>query len=134
MKFMEMSDSDLVHIEKIDNQHKSLSDEVNIIYDSVIACDKKKTLKLLNELIDHLDEHFKTEEKMMKDSTYPGYISHKLEHDRFYHQMKRTTEKYSSGKDNYGLEHLKSIKRWFFNHIEINDKKCGEYFVKGYIN
>lgn len=134
MKFMEMTPNDLIHVDQIDTQHKNLSDEINLIYDSVMAYDKRKTLKLLGELIDHLDEHFKTEEQMMKDSAFPGYISHKLEHDRFYREIKKTTEKYGSGKDNFGLEQLKSIKRWFFNHIEINDKKCGEYFVKRHTN
>ncbi|MCL4551609.1 MAG: hemerythrin domain-containing protein [Bacteroidetes bacterium] len=131
MKFMEMTPTDMVHVEQIDNQHINLAEELNLIYDSVMACDKNKTLQLLNKLNVHLKEHFITEETMMKESSFPGYISHKLEHDRFHNQMIKTTEKYGKDKEVFGLEQLKRIKVWFFNHIEINDKKCGEYFVKG---
>lgn len=130
MKFMEMTPTDMVHVEQIDNQHIRLADDINLIYDSVMACDKKKTFHLLNELIEHLEEHFATEEKMMKEYRFPGYISHKLEHDRFYNQILKTAEKYGKDKEAFGSEQLKRIKVWFFNHIEINDKKCGEYFVE----
>lgn len=130
MKFMEMNSNDLVHVEQIDSQHKSLSDDINLVYNSVMAFDKKNTLKLLREFINHIGEHFKTEEKMMKEFAFPGYISHKLEHDRFYNQILKTTEKYEKNKEAFGLEQLKSIKRWFFNHIEISDKKMGVYFVQ----
>ncbi len=130
MKFMEMTPTDMVHVEQIDNQHIRLADDLNSIYDSVMACDKKKTFQLLNEFIEHLEEHFATEEKMMKEHRFPGYISHKLEHDRFYNQILKTAEKYGKDKEAFGSEQLKRIKVWFFNHIEINDKKCGEYFVE----
>lgn len=130
MKFMEMTPTDMVHVEQIDNQHIRLADDLNSIYDSVMACDKKKTFQLMNQFIEHLEEHFATEEKMMKEHRFPGYISHKLEHDRFYNQILKTAEKYGKDKEAFGSEQLKRIKVWFFNHIEINDKKCGEYFVE----
>ena len=130
MKFMEVTPTDMVHVEQIDNQHIRLADDLNSIYDSVMACDKKKIFQLLNEFIEHLEEHFATEEKMMKEHRFPGYISHKLEHDRFYNQILKTAEKYGKDKEAFGSEQLKRIKVWFFNHIEINDKKCGEYFVE----
>ena len=130
MKFMEVTPTDMVHVEQIDNQHIRLTDDLNSIYDSVMACDKKKTFQLMNEFIEHLEEHFATEENMMKEHRFPGYISHKLEHDRFYNQILKTAEKYGKDKEAFGSEQLKRIKVWFFNHIEINDKKCGEYFVE----
>ena len=130
MKFMEVTQTDMVHVEQIDNQHIRLADDLNSIYDSVMACDKKKTFQLLNELIEHLEEHFTTEEKMMKEYRFSGYISHKLEHDRFYNQILKTTEKYGNDKEAFGLEQLKGVKKWFFNHIELNDRKCADYFIE----
>lgn len=130
MKFMEMNSTDMVNVKQIDNQHIRLADDLNLIYDSVMACDKKKTFHLLNQFIEHLEEHFETEEKMMKEHHFPGYISHKLEHDRFYNQILKTAEMYGKDKEAFGSEQLKRIKVWFFNHLEINDKKCGEYFVE----
>ncbi|MEW5844507.1 MAG: bacteriohemerythrin [Bacteroidota bacterium] len=130
MKFMEMNSTDMVNVKQIDNQHIRLADDLNLIYDSVMACDKKKTFQLMNQFIEHLEEHFATEEKMMKEHRFPGYISHKLEHDRFYNQILKTAEMYGKDKEAFGSEQLKRIKVWFFNHLEINDKKCGEYFVE----
>ncbi|MFA7229451.1 MAG: hemerythrin domain-containing protein, partial [Melioribacteraceae bacterium] len=79
--------------------------------------------------------HFRNEEKLMKENTFPGYYTHKLEHDRFYLQLTDLTNGFIEGARPFGTEQLTSIKQWFFNHIEINDRKCGNFLRdKGIIN
>ena len=134
MEFIEMKSEDSVNVRIIDEQHQKITEIVNLLYRSIVELDKKTSVKHLIELLEILENHFGTEESLMKENKFPGYISHKLEHDRFYRQVLTATDGYKNGKDNFGIEQLKGIKRWFFNHIEINDRKCGEYLAAKGIN
>ncbi len=134
MEYLEIKSEDSVGVKIIDEQHRNIADVVNQMHQSILKLDKKQSVKNLIELLELLENHFETEESMMKGSGFPGYISHKLEHDRFYRQILTATDNYKKGNESFGLEQLKGIKRWFFNHIEINDKKCGKFFVEKGIN
>jgi len=124
---MEFEKDHYVSIEIIDEQHKAIVDQINSIYKSILILDKKSVLIKLKLLLEKLEIHFETEERLMKETQYLSYFSHKLEHDRFYNQILKKTEQYSIGAEQMGTEQLKGIKNWFFNHIELNDRKCGKY-------
>ena len=130
MNFIEFTKNELIGVNSIDEQHQSMVLIVNKLYDKIIASDKKMIHNYLYKFLEVVEVHFETEENMMKSTKYHGYISHKLEHDRFYRQILTSTDRFSKGLESIGTEQLKSIKRWLFNHIELNDKKCGEYFVE----
>ncbi|MEW6702989.1 MAG: bacteriohemerythrin [Bacteroidota bacterium] len=130
MNFIDFTEEDKVNQSSIDDQHKCMAEIINSIYYRVIAADKKSILNHLNKFLEIIKTHFEDEERLMKDNSFPGYISHKLEHDRFYRQVLLTTDRFSKGDENVGLEQLKGIKRWFFNHIEINDKKLGKFLAE----
>lgn len=130
MGFINFTQEDKVNLPSIDDQHKNMAEIINSVYDGVIAADKKTILNQLNKFLEIIKTHFEDEERLMKNNHFPGYISHKLEHDRFYRQILLTTDRFSKGLENVGLEQLKGIKRWFFNHIEINDKKLGKFLAE----
>lgn len=127
MTFIDFTNSDKVNVAVIDNQHKDIADTINKIYNSSQHKNKSEVSKFLNVLIEIIETHFETEEKFMKEFHYPGYISHKLEHDRFYNQILITTDRFNKGDLEIGSEQLDKMKRWFFNHLDLNDKKCGDY-------
>lgn len=129
MSFIEIESTELVGVMLIDEQHQELAESINSIYESVLLVNKDLTTLRLKDFIQALKNHFDTEEKLMKDVKYPGYISHKLEHDRFYTQMSLTEAEYAEGLVNFGTENLRRVRQWFFNHIEINDKVCGKYIL-----
>jgi len=71
-------------VEEIDNQHKKLVGMINELYSAIKSGEGKKVLdKILQELASYVDIHFGTEEKYMEEFNYPGYLSHKREHDNF---------------------------------------------------
>ncbi|KUG26879.1 hemerythrin family protein [hydrocarbon metagenome] len=129
MSFIELSDNELVNIEKIDAQHLQYIKIVNKLYNQLGAKFDGETKRLLIDLKNLLRDHFDTEEGLMKEYKYVNYFSHKLEHDRFFNFVDSYFKDISSGKTKLDLEFLKSNKRWFFNHFEFNDKKCGEYLL-----
>ncbi len=127
MSFINFSDAEKVFVSVIDNQHKTLVDTINKIHSSKMKNDKESIINNLNILIENIEAHFETEERLMKEFHYPGYISHKLEHDRFYNQIIISADKFNKGEIDFSDDQLDSLKRWFFNHLDLNDKKCGAF-------
>ena len=130
MKFIEWTENEMVKVKKIDEQHVRLVNLVNVIYPQLGKLDQEKKIDYTDQLVRELRIHFDTEEEMMKCSKYPGYISHKLEHDRFYGKVQKINNKAKAGDPSITLELLNSLKTWLFNHLEINDKKCAFFFLE----
>ncbi|MCX6171038.1 MAG: bacteriohemerythrin [Ignavibacteriales bacterium] len=127
MSFIDFRAEYKVYIRSIDCEHEIIAGIVNSIHESILKTDKKITLAELNRLLEVLESHFENEERLMKENQFPGYFSHKLEHDRFYNQMLETIEKFGKEQTALDSNSLLGIRRWFFNHIDINDRKCGQF-------
>ena len=128
MRFIELTEKDKINVAEIDKQHESVASIISEIHDRLNS-EEDEVQKLLKKLIEELEIHFETEEKLMKENRFPGYISHKLEHDRFYNQTLQSVKRYKENKSSLNAETLERIKRWFFNHLEINDRKCGIFLT-----
>lgn len=127
MSFIELTDKELVNIEKIDAQHLKYAELLNKLHKQLGAKFDGEAKRLLSDLRATLRDHFDTEENLMKEHNYDNYFSHKLEHDRFFNKVDDYIKSIESGKTKLDLEFLKSGKRWFFNHFEFNDEKCAEH-------
>ena len=128
MSFIKLTPEESINVAIIDDQHKSIANIVNNIHQQLAIHNKQVITQLLNSLIEEIEIHFETEEKMMKDTKFLGYFSHKLEHDRFYNQMLQTVNGYKANPTFIDEDKLIGIKKWLFNHIELSDKKCGVHF------
>lgn len=127
MNFIEITPEESVKVEVIDEQHENIANTVNDIHNSIKAQENDSIKNLMTKLLEELEVHFETEEKLMKENRFHGYITHKLEHDRFYNQILQSADKFKKNAASLDEEQLDRIRRWFFNHIEINDKKCGTF-------
>lgn len=134
MNFIEITKNELIGVISIDEQHQSMALLVNKLYDKILTADKKMIKNYLYKLLEVVEVHFENEENLMRSTKFPGYFSHKLEHDRFYKQMLSSTDRFSKGLETIGIEQLKGIRQWFFNHLELSDKKCGKYFIENGIS
>ncbi len=127
MAFMVMDEDEYLNIPSIDEQHRSMVDTVNDLH-STLGTDREYYAKhLVGELLKKLRVHFDTEENFMKDNKFPNFISHKLEHDRFFNQIFEFKTVLDKGEKKVNLELLNSIKKWFHNHLEINDRKIANF-------
>lgn len=127
MSFIDVTQEVSVGVKIIDDQHITIANIINDIHKSFLESNSESINTLLNYLADEIRIHFETEEKLMKDNRFTGYFSHKLEHDRFYKQILSIADNVNAGKATITSDNLESLRRWFFNHIEINDKKCGSF-------
>ncbi len=129
MSYINWTDNEKVNVQSIDDQHFRMTEITNQLYRTLGTDQDEHALNLLKELVEELRTHFDTEEKYMKDYKFTSYISHKLEHDRIYNKMRGYQEEVEEGTNSVHLEMINSLKKWFFNHLDLNDKKLGDYLV-----
>ena len=126
-KFIEWSDENNCNVKVIDDQHKELVELLNELYQHLGDSYNWRVESLVKRLIEHLREHFDTEEDLMKSNQYQSYISHKLEHDRHFKKVLDYQTALKEENEVISLEFLNSMKTWFYNHLDFNDRKLGKY-------
>lgn len=129
MEYIQWDKSIKVNVPKIDKQHKKMVDITNQLHRFVEANDSTQIKKNLKILVDDLKIHFDTENKLMTESKLPYFISHKLEHDRFFHKMNGLYLNVKTGKQKLTMDNLKSIKIWFFNHMDFKDRVLADHII-----
>jgi hemerythrin len=135
MSIMKWSDNLSVQIQEIDQQHQKLIQLINNLHEAMLQKQGKQAVeKTIDELAAYTVYHFSTEEKYMQNFRYPGYLSHKKEHDSFVHQVDVFQKDYMAGKLGLSLEIMNFLRDWVTNHIQVSDKKYSETFIKNGIN
>jgi len=130
MSFLDWNDSAITNHTTMDKEHKKMLDDTNKLYSYVTTNKNEKANKLFLKIIDELKIHFETEERLMKESKIPLYISHKLEHERFHNKISALHKSIVSGKEVLSVDHLKIVKIWFYNHIEFKDRALAEFLIE----
>ncbi|MBC8019570.1 MAG: hemerythrin family protein [Verrucomicrobia bacterium] len=119
-----------IGIEEIDNQHKQLLSH----FDQLLkACETGKGMDELKTLIDFLNgyvkKHFSDEEGIQRLHRYPGYATHKLEHDSFVARL--NTLKLEIANEGVALHHVietnQLLLTWLIHHISTVDVQLGRF-------
>lgn len=101
-------------IGKIDSQHETLVDLINLL-ESEQHCDKEKTLTALYA---YVDLHFKYEEALMRLNGYPFYEQHKRLHVFFLEKIEQSSR--NKRGDCEEIRHF--LCDWLLNHIGKSDQ------------
>ncbi|WP_048093592.1 bacteriohemerythrin [Geoglobus acetivorans] len=129
MALISWNESFSVNIKEIDEQHKKLVSMINRLHDAMLEGKGKEIMgELLNDMVEYTITHFSTEEKLMEQYNYPGYIKHKAEHEQFVSKVGEFKKKYEDGQLTLTMEVLSFLKSWLTNHILNSDKKYGPFF------
>jgi hemerythrin len=82
---------------------------------------------LLNELVEHTNLHFLSEQLAMKLHAYEAYESHLLEHERLLVEVQNLKRGLATGTatDKHGL--IEALRSWLVVHIQTADKALAEY-------
>lgn len=117
--------------ERIDNQHKELLER----FDKLLgACRSGEGKQELSRLIGFLDEyvvqHFGDEEKLQRESGYPDYESHRMQHLSFTKrlvELKREIAEDGEVQIDHVLATNKLLLDWLVQHISSIDKALGRF-------
>jgi methyl-accepting chemotaxis protein/hemerythrin len=122
-------DSLSVNIDAIDDQHKVLVDMINGLHEAMRTGKGVKVLaKLVDGLKNYTVDHFATEERLMMQHKYPGYLAHKKEHERFVAKVLEFENAFTHGKASLTMDVMRFLKDWLVGHIKGVDKKYGPFF------
>lgn len=115
----------------IDEQHKELIARVNKLTEECIpGKEKNVAVQTLDFLLDYTEFHFKDEEKLQEDHSYPLLAAHKEQHAKFVQAVKELQEmlEEEEGPTEAFVEAVrKNIVEWLLNHIQIWDKQVAAY-------
>jgi hemerythrin-like metal-binding protein len=118
-----------VNIAQIDNQHMKLVDIVNNLHDRMKEGKGKTILSgVLSELADYTVYHFKTEEELFKQHSYPKSDAHILEHNTLVQQVLKLKTDLDGGKTVITNDVMLFLRDWLSNHISGSDKAYMPFF------
>lgn len=116
---------------EIDDQHKSLLELINKIWQAIVSrSETAVVLALVEELERYTLAHFAAEETFMRVTHYPAFEEHKLAHQKFVERVaaekKRAIE---SGSLSIDLLHF--LRDWLVDHILVADKAYADFTQQG---
>jgi hemerythrin len=91
------------------------------------GADDSVVYALLNELVEHTNLHFLSEELAMRLHAYEAYESHFLEHKRLLVEVQNLKRSLAAGTatDKHSL--IEALRSWLVVHIQTADKTLAEY-------
>lgn len=135
MSFILWNDSYSVGVTLIDTQHKKLIKIINELNDAMGSGKGKEILsKVLFELINYVNTHFKTEEEYMVKYSYDEYEQHRYEHEKLTDEVKRFYQDFNAGKVVLSIQIMNFLRNWLMDHILIKDKHLGKFLNEKGIN
>jgi hemerythrin len=116
-------------VAKIDEQHKELFRQADILVD---PSQKDRAESTLDFLKTYVNKHFVDEETLHKTSQYPKADSHKKLHVDFTGALKGLYQQYSvaSNKSPAILAINSAVVGWLKNHIMLHDKEFTTYYLQ----
>lgn len=118
-----------VGIVAIDQQHKKLVEMIEMLEEATQGSDQmtQETGNILKELVEYVKNHFSDEEQVMKKISYPEYSRHKKLHKELVDEVRDILLTLKNGGYISNTDLLRFLKKWFVEHILMEDKKIGEY-------
>ncbi len=128
---IEWNDSYSVGIATYDRQHKKLFDLFNAFFKGIENKEGKERMEqVINGLKQYAVEHFKAEEANMVLYNYPGYGSHKKQHDEFVKTVVDFESRFKQGRMVLTIEVTHFMRDWITDHIMKVDKQYTNFFVQ----
>ncbi|HOE08536.1 MAG TPA: bacteriohemerythrin [Treponemataceae bacterium] len=130
MELFEWSDSLKTGIESIDLQHKKLLSFVNELHAAMKNREAGKIIfRILKDLADYTDYHFKNEEKAFQKFSYPDAENHKKSHEYLIKQIHDLLQKQEAGDLALSVTTLGFLIDWVTNHIMKEDMSYVPFFA-----
>lgn len=85
---------------------------------------------LFNRLVTYTRHHFSSEERIMRENGYPGFMQHHMEHEKLTQEVLELQKKVASGNGAITVEVMQFLSDWLRNHIQISDQKVASHIKK----
>ena len=117
---------------QVDNEHKEIFKLVQNVIDATFDSQDNKVEATIDFLANYTVNHFKNEETLMMESSYPDMPVHKKQHDDFVVEVlalrERVINESDSAKSNSDIK--KVIVNWLTDHVLGSDKLMANHYRK----
>lgn len=119
-------------IELVDSEHQRLfeiiADANRVIHAELLHDKYDEIMRILAELKDYTQEHFRDEEAYMEEIAYPALAAQKQAHEAFVEKLAEIDlDQMDDNQQEYLEELIEFLLNWLSVHILHMDKKIGEY-------
>ncbi len=84
---------------------------------------------LLDELVEHTNLHFLSEQLAMKLHAYEASESHLIEHERLLAEVQNLKQNLATATETDKQSLIEALRSWLIMHIQTADKKLAEYLL-----
>lgn len=117
-------------IDMVDEQHRKLIEMINDLHKAMSEARGREIMgDILNMLLEYTVYHFGTEEKLMKEHSYPKYLLHFTEHQKLTKEVKDFHDRFNAGERMITIKFMEFLSSWLNNHILESDKKFGQFVI-----
>jgi hemerythrin len=108
----------------LDRQHQTLFDLINKLYMSMSSGNSQNTASsVISELNEYAQTHFKEEERIMRESSFPELSLQEKAHRLFIQEVTKLEIQTRSYYSDVSYDVLKFLKEWLTNHILHMDRR-----------
>jgi hemerythrin-like metal-binding protein len=131
VSIIEWKDAYSVRIQSLDIQHKKLLEIVNRVSQMMEAPDPsaKECFVILNELAEYADDHFATEERLLKEHGYPRLAQHLKEHVLFTGEVFKLAQMLEKDMPALRRRVTDFVKDWYISHVLGTDREYIEFLT-----
>jgi hemerythrin len=108
---------------QIDREHQELFRRAGALFEAMGKGDRAEVTLLFEFLREYVVEHFGIEERLMRESAFPGYAVHKAAHERFvreYEDLRRLLD--AAGPTSAIALRVRTwLVDWLNGHIPVTD-------------
>jgi len=113
-----------INIRDIDGQHRMLVTLMTDLHDVMKYARGTDTIcEVFDEVVEYTNYHFTVEERLMRDSRFPGYLLHKAVHDDVRRRLVELREQFEKGgRGAVSTATLQFLRDWLISHIAAEDQ------------
>lgn len=113
-----------VGIDSVDFEHQQMIDLINELHAELQdRRDKESVEQFLGDIHSAISMHFALEERIMRDSGYDEFASHKDDHEDLLDQIRDIMDHFSDDADRGFTELEKKLSDWFSRHFSTFDAR-----------
>ncbi len=122
MALLSWSDQYLIGDVTIDSQHQELFRLINDFHTQWTEDrDRQDIARVLNQLINYAQLHFKDEETIMEEAGYPKFVQHQQLHDAMVETIFKLHKDFTEGGLHLEMDTMRFVRAWLLEHILEND-------------
>jgi hemerythrin len=115
----------------VDKDHKRLVEICNHLIDFIKQGGRSNEFaEILSEMTDYTLSHFEKEEKYMEKMSYPKFEQHREQHKNYIYKVAKLNYELMSNDHLKPEEIISFLKKWWENHILIQDKEYELYKIE----